>query len=258
MNSTSQLRWILGGAAAAVVAGALAVTLLVLLTKGPGPSRADGGGKPAADAPEAKRKELFKNVALEVQGEERRVIVAGEVCLREGQLEGLLTKKNTKEHEYILTAEVDARHIHAALEAAGAKAGSPVQFQPKYVAASGTTVKITLRYKKDGKVVSVPAQEWVRDVKTQKDLDVDWVFGGSKLFPDPEDTQKPPIYLANQGDLVCVCNMDTAMLDLPISSTKTLANRAYEANSDRVPAVGTKVEIVFEPVKEKKEKEKDK
>src|SRR5260370_6495125 len=65
------------------------------------------------------------NVVLEI-GATKRVIVQSEVCLTKGPLEGLLTRTKKKEHEYILAADVDARHIHTALELAGAQAGSPV------------------------------------------------------------------------------------------------------------------------------------
>src|SRR3954449_4223458 len=66
-----------------------------------------------------------KNVLLEVQGTRRRVLVNANVCLRQGQLEQLLCRKNTKEHEAILSADVDARKIHEALLLAGATEGSP-------------------------------------------------------------------------------------------------------------------------------------
>src|SRR5579859_6477943 len=100
-----------------------------------------------APAPEKKRVELSKNVFFEKEGEMRRVILPAKVVYREGPLEGLLTRKATKEHEYILAVDADARMIHAALIAAGAKAGKPVQFDPKYKPASGSEIKITLRYK---------------------------------------------------------------------------------------------------------------
>jgi hypothetical protein len=164
-----------------------------------------------------------------------------------------MCRKNTKEHEYILTADVDARLIHTALLAAGAKAGSPVSFQPRYVPASGSTIKISLRYEKDGKVVTHPAQDWIQDVNTRKTLDKDWVFGGSRLIQDPDDARKQ-IYMANYGDVVCVCNMDTAMLDLPIRSTKKFEDRVYQALTSKIPPLGTKVEVILEPVPEKKDK----
>jgi hypothetical protein len=211
---------------------------------------------PPKAAPEVKRKEIGKDLFFEIAGDQRRVIASAAVVLRQGQLEGLLCRKNTKEHEYILATQADARQIHAALVVAGARPGSPVQFQPKFTPAHGTPIKITLQYNKDGKTITVPAQEWVREVKAKKDLDIDWVFAGSRLLPDPEDDKKPPFYLANQGDVICLCNMDTAMLDLPVASPTALADRAYEANTERIPPLDTKVDVIFEVLRDKKDKEK--
>jgi hypothetical protein len=208
---------------------------------------------PVPTTPEKKRVELGKNVFFEKEGEQRRVILPAKVVFREGQLEGLLTRKGTKEHEYILAVDADARMIHAALIAAGGKPGKPVQFDPKYMAATGSQIKITLRYKKDKETITVAAQEWVRSGKTNKPLAVNWVFGGSQEIPDFDDTTKK-IYLANQGDIVCVCNMETAMLDLPVESPKALDDRVYDANTDKIPPVGTEVEIILEVIPEKKDK----
>ncbi len=209
---------------------------------------------PPKPSPEIKRKAIGKDLFFEIDGDQRRVIATAAVVLRQGQLEGLLCRKNTKEHEYILATQVDARQIHAALVVAGAKAGSPVQFQPKFTPAHGTPIKILLQYQKDGKTVTVPAQQWVRDVKTKKDLGTDWVFAGSRLLPDPEDDKKPPFYLANQGDVICVCNMDTAMLDLPVASPTALAERNYEANTEQIPPLDTKVDVIFEVIRDEKDK----
>jgi hypothetical protein len=217
---------------------------------------AETGAPPAAaplPEPKPRRTELARNLFLEVQGDKRRVILKGEVCLREGpQLEGLICRKMTKEHEYVLHVDVDASKVHAALIAAGAKPGSPVKFEPRYTPAHGSTIKITLEYQKDGKLFRVPAQEWVLDGKTNKALQDDWVFGGSMLVPDPEDSKKPPIYLANHGDVVCVCNMESAMLDLPVRSPKKFEDRVYKPFTERIPPLDTPVDIILEPVPEKK------
>ena len=201
--------------------------------------------------PVAKRTEIDKNLYFEVQGDKRRVIVVATVCLREGQLEGLLCRKNTKEHEYILATEVDARRIHTALLGANARAGTPVQFSPKYVPATGSVIKVTLQYQKDGKVVTVPAQDWILDAKTNKPMESDWVFGGSRFVSDPDDPKKP-IYLANYGDVICVCNMESAMMDLPSRSPKAPENRIYNALAQHIPPKDTKVEVILEVVPEKK------
>lgn len=212
---------------------------------------------PAAEGPaDVKRVPIGKNVVVEVRGETRRVVVRASVCLREGQLEGLLTRKGLKEHEYVLSADVDARHVHSALLACGAEAGTPVQFAPKYVPATGTVIKVYLEYQEDGKRGRVPAQQWARDARTKKDLAEDWVFAGSRLVRDPEDKDKPPEYLANHGDVICLCNMDTAMMDLPVRSPKKFEDRVFHAHTARIPAVGTAVDVVLEPVKPRKDPRK--
>src|SRR5439155_25251014 len=121
--------------------------------------------KDAGQAAEVKRAAIGKNVVLETQGDRRRVLIQAEVCFREGPLELFLCRRNTKEHESVVSADIDARQVHLALIAAGAKEGSPVKFEPKYQPATGSTIKITVEYEQDGKTVSVPAQQWVRDSK---------------------------------------------------------------------------------------------
>jgi hypothetical protein len=191
-------------------------------------------------------------VVLEIGPKARRVIVPAKVVLTKGVLEGLLTRTKKKEHEYILATDADARVIHVALEGAGAEAGSPVKFQPRFAAPKGTTIKVSLRYKDGGKVVTVPAGAWVRDAKSRKALDKDWVFAGSVQGPHPDDDAKPrTYYMANHGDVIALCNMETAMLDLPVKSPKAINDRLYEAAPGKVPAKGTAVEVILEPAAKK-------
>jgi len=203
-----------------------------------------------------KKVEVGKNVFLEIlPGDKRRVRVNAYVCLRMGQLEQFLTRRRTKEHEAILAADVDARDIHTALTLARAEAGQPVKFQPDYRPASGTPIKVFLEYTdKDKKTVRLPAQDWIRNARTKKLLDSDWVFAGSVLIPDPLEPKKKPFYAANDGDVICISNFDTAMLDLPINSSKSNDDLQFEAFTERIPAVETPVQVVLEPVLKSKKK----
>src|SRR5262249_27370777 len=98
-------------------------------------------------------------------------------------------------------------------------------------------------------------QRWVRNVKTKKDLDQDWVFAGSQLVPDPLDPKKPPVYLATaDGALICVTNVPTAMLDLPIQSPKQLENREFAPYTERIPELDTPVVVILEPIAEEPKK----
>ena len=210
-------------------------------------------GALADDAPKGKpptRVEVGKGVFFENDGATRRVIIESSVCLREGQLEQLLTRKQTKEHEAILAADVDARHIHAALLLTGAKAGSTVKYEPKFTPPSGTTIKVTLRYEDQGKTVALKAQDWIRSIRDKKkSLGYDWVFAGSHFIPNQLDPKRPDYFLANDGDIICVANFDTALLDLPIASSKDNDDLSFEAWTERIPPKGTPVTIILEPEK---------
>lgn len=50
-----------------------------------------------------------------------------------------------------------------------------------------------------------------------RQLDVGWVFAGSGFYVDPQTGEKS--YLAEGGDLICVSNFPSAMLDLSVKST---------------------------------------
>lgn len=188
----------------------------------------------------------------------RRVLVESAVCFREGPLELLLCRKGTKEHEAILHSEVDAQDIHTALIAARAKAGSPVKYtEEKVIPATGTTIKISLQYeKKPGEVETIDAREWIRHWRTKKPLDKDWVFAGSAFWKDEDNPKMAPYYLANNGNIISIANFNDAMLDLPITSSKDNADLAFQCWTERIPAIGTKVTIILEPVVEKEEPKK--
>jgi hypothetical protein len=188
----------------------------------------------------------------------KRILVVTEVCLREGALEVLLTKKNTKEHEAILRTATDAKFLHAALEASGLKVGTPVQYvNPKtmeddFKAPTGQKMTVTVHYKKDGKLHTHAVQEWVMDTKTKKVMAEEWVFVGSRFIKDPEQPNQPAFYGANNGEVIALSNSFDAMLDLPTKVSKDDANLNYRANTEKIPPLLSQVWLILEPVEEKK------
>jgi hypothetical protein len=226
----------------------------------PDASQADAAPPPDKplpdDPPNPSAKKLGKNVFFEtLPGGQRRVYVSATVCLREGSfgLECFLCRRGTKEHESVVATEADARVIHAALKVAGIEPGKPVEFDPQFKPPTGDRVKVSVQYHDpQGKIVTLRAQDWVQDVKTKKALGDDWVFAGSLLVPafDPKD---PPVYAASQdGALICVTNVPTAMLDLPIASPKQLENRSFAPYTERIPPLETRVFVLLEAFPKKK------
>ncbi len=208
-----------------------------------------------ADPPDAKRLSAEHDIWIDVK--RKQVIIDGEICLRSGQLEMFACLTGTKEHESIVTLNTQAFLAHAALLRLGVEPGTPATYQPEYVPASGPEVDVTVHWiDKEGKPQEAKAQEWIRDVKTEKAMTHKWVFAGSGFWTDPSTGMEH--YQAEGGDFICVSNFPSAMLDLPVESTQTNEGLLFEAFTDRIPPLRTKVRIVLEPVASKPEAESEK
>lgn len=177
--------------------------------------------------------------------ERKLVIMDGEVCLREGPLEMFACPRNTKEHESVVVVDAIPGMVHAGLEAVGAKAGSPASFNP-YRPATGTRIAVIVAWAdENGKRHAVPAQRWVKNTQTGKPMERNWVFAGSRWVSNEVTGRRS--YLADGGDFICVSNFPSAMLDLPVKSSQENSSLLFEANTEAIPKVGTKVRLILMP-----------
>jgi hypothetical protein len=99
-----------------------------------------------------------------------------------------------------------------------------------------------MEYLKDGKLVSEPANRWMRDIKTKKVMPpTTWIFAGSRVMPDGT-------YAADStGYLVSVVNFDMTPIDIPDLASSSNETLEWERNPETVPKAGTKVTMVIEP-----------
>ncbi|NCA11701.1 hypothetical protein EBR56_07815 [bacterium] len=202
----------------------------------------DRCGQAADPHPDLKRLSPQEEVWIDpVRGE---VIVGGRIAIDRGPIEFLACPEGTKEHESIVATRASARSVHAGLLAVGLEPGSPVSFDPEYVAATGPRVMVRVRWTKpDGSRETVDVRSWVRNTRTGQPLDADWVFAGSSFWTDPADGQE--YYQADGGDLICVSNFPTATLDLPVESSQSNEALLFEAFESRVPPRDTAVELIL-------------
>ena len=269
-------------------------------------------GQPAAKGDQLVPLNKSGTVLLDLKG--KRLLLTAKVVLREGLLEMLCCRKQTKEHESILSVDAKAYVIHTGLLALQAKPGTPVRFTPKFKSATGQRIDVFLHWKeKNGKLHRVPAQKWLRhsvnrfyatkmkalpvDVKLPEDSELrfdkrnqelvwygqmtdkqrreflalskdkafrkaiqsfykrsqprpmkaHWVFGGSRFFVDKKTGEK--FYQAEGGDLICVANFPTAMMDVAIqSSASGEQSLLFEADRKHIPPLETAVTIELVPV----------
>jgi len=206
---------------------------------------------PAGDASGIIR--MTKDYDLWIDPKRKLVIVDGQVCLREGQLEMFACPRGSKEHESIVSVNSKAQYVHAALMAVGAQPGKPVSFDPSYRPASGPVVDVYVLWEDEaGKKNRVRAQQWIKDVKTEREMSHPWVFAGSALWTD--ETTEQQYYQADGGDFICVSNFPTAMLDLPVASSQDNQDLLFTAWTERIPPLGTKVRLVLVPRLDEKQK----
>ncbi|XZE52171.1 YdjY domain-containing protein [Planctomycetaceae bacterium SH139] len=190
---------------------------------------------------------LAPDARLWLDAEKRRLIVDGYVSLSEGPLEMFACPAGTKEHESVVAVLSQSKHIHAGLLALGAVQGTPVSFVPEYRPATGQRIAIWVLWRDaQGMPQKAKAQSWVQQTGTEKELDQDWVFGGSSFWRDPESGRE--FYQADSGDLICVSNFSTATLDLPAESSQSSGSLVYSAFAERVPPRGTPVRLVMLPI----------
>ncbi|MBW3596241.1 MAG: hypothetical protein KY475_03085 [Planctomycetes bacterium] len=206
--------------------------------------------KRAAESPSAPDEagliRLSKDDAVWIHPQRKLVVVEGEVAFRDGFLEMFACPEGTKEHESLIAVKSKAYLVHAALLAVGAEPGRGVQFNPEYRPAEGPIIDIHVLWRDaEGKKHAARAQEWVRNTKTQEEMEQDWVFAGSGFWTDEETGKRH--YYAEQGDLICLSNFATATLDLPIESSQANSALLFEAFTERVPPQGTPVRLVLIP-----------
>jgi hypothetical protein len=84
-------------------------------------------------------------------------------------------------------------------------------------------------------------------------MQADFVFAGSGTFTDENGDE---FFQAESGDLICVANFASALVDVSVRSTaEGEGNLLYEAWTERIPPLGTKVTLEITVAKESGEKE---
>ncbi|MEO1530370.1 MAG: YdjY domain-containing protein, partial [Planctomycetota bacterium] len=187
---------------------------------------------------------LSKTGRLWVDRAAGRVYLDGYVTLRQGPLEMFACPVGTKEHESIVAAIAASSEVHAALLAIEATPGSPVRYRPEFSPPTGEVIRVWVCwYDEGGEFHVVDGRSWVRDIESKKELEADWVFAGSGFWEDPEE--KREYYRADSGDMICVSNFASAMLDVSIESSAEGDFLQFEPFADRIPPRETPVRLVL-------------
>ena len=184
---------------------------------------------------------------LWIDSKNKQVILDGYVAMTDGPLEMFACPEGTKEHESIIGTLARSKEVHAALLAVGAMRGTPVEFLPKFVPATGQRIRLWVCYRdKDGNFQAIDGRRWVKKASTGKQMEPDWVFSGSGFWKDPESGKE--FYRADSGDMICVSNFNSAMMDIPVASSAEAGDLLYLPFTERIPPQGTPLRLVLIPI----------
>ena len=188
---------------------------------------------------------IYEKQEVWIDLKNKAVMIGGTVCLNAGPLEMFICPEGSKEHESVISANALASHLHGALVPLGIEPGKPSSWDPVYRPVSGPVIKIKLMWRDpdSSKIMTQDASQWVQDAKTKKAMKHQWVFGGSEFWTDPDT--KEQVYYADSGEMVCLSNFSTACIDVNVQSTDTDGGLLYQAFTENIPPVGTKVYMVF-------------
>ncbi|MHC4995243.1 MAG: YdjY domain-containing protein, partial [Planctomycetota bacterium] len=179
------------------------------------------------------------------------VDLEGQICFREGLLELVATVFGGKEHESLVRLEARPRDVHLGLLMIGAKPGSPGQWiylEDKVVPVdpTGSVLSLAVRWEEGGQTVERSVGKMVRDGRTGRAMGGDrFVFAGSHLIePREGDEGGERQYAADLGgDVISLVSFPDEVLALPKAASNSNEEVFWEANTPRVPELGTRVVI---------------
>jgi hypothetical protein len=179
------------------------------------------------------------------------VRVVAEVACDRGWLEQAVCRAGTREHESLLVVEVAPSSIHAALLLVDAQPGTPGGWKQstegavERIAPHGDPVELLVR----GSFGERPLADWIHDPAGGRDFPAGaWVFAGSRVRPNTKSMGPGEHYVADRtGSVAGIVTFG----DEVIAFREVLPDRAeveapeWQARTDRMPAPGTRVELVI-------------
>lgn len=216
---------------------------------------------PATEAPQIQRSPPAEPTAIRlapgvlVDRAAGRIELEGEVCVDAGWLEQIACTPGTREHESLVSLPVRPRDVHAALLLLGLKPGAPGSWRVEEdrlieIAPHGPALRVRVRWTSpDGVSHEEPIATWIRDAPSGTSPSIDrWLFSGSLMVPTRDGGER---YLADaSGSIIGLVTFGDEVLALPVvrPDAEAVAPPEWEAWTERLPAIGTKVVVVVEKV----------
>jgi hypothetical protein len=183
---------------------------------------------------------------IQIDRENRRIVIEAAVALQNGPLEFVLCLDGTKDYESLLATKVPPSVLHYALLKMGLVPGKPARWStppgkpPVFLPPAGAAVDVQVKWTDDKGDHTAAITDWLLKAGKKEKADATrWVFVGSDVTDDGR-------YWADaEGHLISLSNFASSLLDVPFKSTDKNALLEFAANGDVVPAKGTAVKVIL-------------
>ncbi|MDA1141128.1 MAG: YdjY domain-containing protein [Planctomycetota bacterium] len=165
-----------------------------------------------------------------------------------GAIEYIACAPGGKQYEALFVCPVDPQELYQGLKQIGLNPGKPAKEDgASYQLPQGGKLRITIEWKPDGALKSVPVEDFVLDVKTGKAMPaMDWAFTGSRMAVNPE-TGKTILQASVVMNLIALHHLDaTVLIQNPLEDGRD--DNRYKVNLKALPEEGTEVVMVFSRV----------
>lgn len=195
---------------------------------------------------EAAAKPKLPNLRLDLKT--KTIEIDGAFCVGDYPLELLVCQGDLRDYESLVSSPCKPSVLHTALLALGLKPRVRDKKDPGKILREGDRIDILLRFKRDGKDVTVEPRDIMLDTRMKKHVEATpWVFYGSFLFPHPEDPKRM-IYLGDSEQwLIGVLGDTPSVIDLPRGHAGTYGELTIDQKA--IPPKGGKVTLIIRPAR---------
>lgn len=216
------------------LAGACALVALL-----PAPAAPQGGNSGLPADAEQIGEDRYRLGKVTVDLKAKTVTCGGKVNMSKGTIEYLAVAPNGKLHESVLSLNARPLHLQLGLILLGLEPKGGLRYQGDTQVPQGSRITILTAWKRNGKQVSVHAEDLVWDVVKKRPMERSaWVFSGSLVDKNGFVADRELSLIATYRDPAAIVNNA-----LPTGSDDSI----YKVNERITPHWDTPVTVTFTP-----------
>lgn len=189
---------------------------------------------------------VFQVGQVRLDKDRKSISIPSSINMTNGVIEYLLVGAAGKRHESILITEAQPHHIHVAMLLLGAtnRTAATESGQPLF----GQPIAIQLSWTANERTQTARAEEWIRKDENGKSVPMEagaWIYNGSRIIDGTFIAQR-------DESIVAIIHDPDALANNPRKGREN--DEIWFVNEQKVPPMGTRVQVFFQLIEAEKPK----